>query len=397
MAVVAPPVAHTAYEPPTPRVREDHWPLRVVLFASISIVVGLIWDISWHRTIGRDTFWSPPHLLEQLAAAAAGIGCGWLVLRTTFAGTEESRARSVGIWGFRGPLGAWVCIWGAIMMITSAPFDDWWHNAYGLDVRIISPPHVVLALGMLAIQIGAMLMALAAQNRAHEDEAKRLGLIYALSAGILLAMHATVIIEYASFGNHMHGSTFYRVTALGIPAILVASARASRLRWPAATTAAIYMAIILAMVWTLQLFPAQPKLAPIFNPVTRMVPPPFPLLLIVPAVVIGLLMRRVGGHDWRLSLAAGVAFVAVMLAVHWVFAEFLLSPLARNFVFAADQWDYTERLGPWRYQYWNLDRDALGAPSTAAFLRGLGIAVMTAIVSVRVGLWWGNGMARVQR
>jgi hypothetical protein len=242
-----------------------------------------------------------------------------------------------------------------------------------------------------------MLMALAAQNRAHEDEATRLGMVYALAAGILLAMHATVIMEYASFGNHMHGSVFYRATALGIPAILVASARASKLRWPATMTAAIYMAIILVMIWTLQLFPAQPKLAPIFNPVTRMVPPPFPLLLIVPAIVIDLLMRRVRGHDWLLSVAGGVAFVAVMLAVHWFFAEFLLSPHARNFVFAADRWDYTERLGPWRYQYWNLDRDATGAASITEFLRGLSIAVVTAIVSVRLGLWWGNGMARVQR
>jgi len=32
-------------------------------------------------------------------------------------------------------------------MLASAPFDDWWHNAYGLDVRIISPPHMVLAAG----------------------------------------------------------------------------------------------------------------------------------------------------------------------------------------------------------------------------------------------------------
>jgi hypothetical protein len=386
-----------SYDRPTSRLREDWWALRVVLASSISIVVGLIWDISWHRTIGRDTFWSPPHLLEQIAAAAAGIGCGWLVLRTTFAGTEEARARSVRFWGFRGPLGAWVCIWGSLMMILSAPFDDWWHNAYGLDVRIISPPHVILAVGIVAIQVGAMLMALAAQNRAHEDETKRLGIVYALSAGILLAMHATVIMEYASFGNHMHGSTFYRVTALGIPAILVATGRASRLRWPATTTAAIYMVIVLAMLWTLQLFPAQPKLAPIFNPVTRMVPPPFPLLVIVPAVAIDLLMRRVRGHDWWLSLMTGVLYVAVMLAVHWFFAEFLLSPLARNFVFGVDHWDYAERLGPWRYQYWNLDRDALGTPSLRVFVRGLMIAVATAIGSVRVGLWWGSGMRRVQR
>src|SRR5918993_3970321 len=123
------------------RATERMWPLYAVLFSSVSIVVGLIWDISWHRTIGRDTFWSPPHVLEQLAALVAGSSCGWLVLRTTFAGTAGDKAAGVRFWGFRRPLGAWVCIWGTLMMVASAPFDNWWHNAYGLDVKIISPPH----------------------------------------------------------------------------------------------------------------------------------------------------------------------------------------------------------------------------------------------------------------
>ena len=48
---------------------------------------------------------------------------------------------------------AWVAIWGAIAMLTSAPFDDWWHNAYGLDVKIVSPPHMVLAAGIVAVEI----------------------------------------------------------------------------------------------------------------------------------------------------------------------------------------------------------------------------------------------------
>jgi hypothetical protein len=52
-------------------------------------------------------------------------------------------------------------------MIMSAPFDDWWHNAYGLDVRIISPPHTLLASGMIGLQLGAGLMALGAQNRCN--------------------------------------------------------------------------------------------------------------------------------------------------------------------------------------------------------------------------------------
>ena len=112
-------------------------------------------------TIGRDTFWTPAHMAIYLGGVLAGLSGGWLALKTTFAGTPEERAAAVRFWGFRAPLGAWVAIWGALAMLTSAPFDDWWHNAYGLDVEILSPPHSVLAAGMIAIQLGAMLLALA--------------------------------------------------------------------------------------------------------------------------------------------------------------------------------------------------------------------------------------------
>ena len=368
------------------------WPLYAVLFSSVAIVVGLIWDISWHRTIGRDTFWSPPHVLEQIAAIVAGSSCGWLVLQMTFRGSPADQAAGVRFWGFRGPLGAWVCIWGTLMMIASAPFDNWWHNAYGLDVKIISPPHMVLAWGMIAIQIGAMLTALARQNRASPAEQRRLSLLYAASAGILLTMHATVIMEYAAFPNDMHSARFYRITALGIPLILIATAWPSKLRWPATTTAAIYMGIVLALMWTLQLFPATARLAPIYNPVTHMVPPPFPLLLVVPAVAIDLLTRRLEGRsDWLLAPVLGLTFVAIMLFVHWWWAEFLLTPTARNAVFAADQWDYYIKPGDWRYEFWTEERGFV------EMARGLAIAAVTAAVSARVGLWIGRGMARVQR
>ena len=370
---------------------ERTWPLYAVLFASVGIVVGLIWDISWHRSIGRDTFWSPPHVLEQIAALVAGASCGWLVLRMSFGADTAAQGRGVRFWGFRGPLGAWVCIWGTLMMLASAPFDNWWHNAYGLDVKIMSPPHAVLAWGMIGIQIGAMLMALSRQNRAPPAEQRRLSLLYAASAGILLTMHATVLMEYAAFPNDMHSARFYRLTALGMPLILVATARASRLRWPATATAVVYMVIVLLLMWALQLAPATARLAPIYHPVTRMVPPPFPLLLVVPALAIDLLMRRIRGHDWPLAGAIGAVFVLLMLAAHWWWAEFLLSPRARNLLFGSDHWDYSARLGDWRYQFWS--RDA----GTLVFLRGIGVALLTAMLGSRLGLWIGSGMARVQR
>ncbi|HEV2018359.1 MAG TPA: hypothetical protein VGQ98_08675 [Gemmatimonadaceae bacterium] len=375
------------------------WPLYAVVLASTCIVVGLIWDVSWHRTVGRDTFWTLAHVLEQLAAVIAGLSCGWLVLKTTFAGSPEERAQSVRFWRFfQGPLGAWVCIWGTLMIITSAPFDNWWHNAYGLDVKIISPPHMILAWGMMGIQIGAMLMTLSAQNRASDEDQRMYSMMHAYTAGILITMIATVIQEDASVGNQMHGAKFYAITAWTIPLFLVGLSRASRLKWPATTITAIYSAITLVMMWILQLFAATPKLAPIYNPVTHMIPPAFPLLIIVPAFAVDLLMRRLGrGHDWKLSVLIGVTWVAVMLGVHWFWAEFLISPGARNFIFGADQWSYTDRLGPWRYQYWNLDVNAVGKWSPLLFAKGIAFAVLLGIVSSRLSLFWGSGMAKVKR
>src|SRR2546422_96466 len=233
------------------------WYVAAVLVAATRAVVGVIWDISWHRTIGRDTFWTPAHLAIYLAGALAGAACGWLVLKTTFAGTPEQRAAGVSFWGFRGPLGAWVCIWGAIAMIASAPFDNWWHNAYGLDVKIISPPHTLLALGFVGIELGALLMVVALQNRAAGEAGatgtgRAFQLLYAYAAGIILLNGVTMGMEYVGFPNHAHNALYYKIAAVGGPFSLAAFGRASRLRWPATAAAAVYMGVTLLMIWVLQ-------------------------------------------------------------------------------------------------------------------------------------------------
>jgi hypothetical protein len=158
------------------------------------------------------------------------------------------------------------------------------------------------------------------------------------------------------------------------------------------------MGIICLTIWTLQLFPAHAKLAPIYNVVTHMVPPDFPLLLVLPAFAIDLLVQRAGrGHEWVLAAGLGVSFLAVLFVVQWFFGEFLLSPAARNFFFAADQWPYMAQLGPWRYRFWGVPRDGAGNVDVFVMTRGLSVAALISVASARVGLWWGSGMSRVMR
>ena len=96
----------------------------------------------------------------------------------------------------------------------------------------------------------------------------------------------------------------------------------------------------------LPLFPAEPKLGPVYQHVTHFVPPEFPLLLIVPAFVLDLLWQRTGHWPlWRQSVVSGVVFLAALAAVQWPFAYFLMSPAARNWLIGAKYFAYFQRPG----------------------------------------------------
>src|SRR3954462_2915409 len=90
------------------------WFVYAVALAAACIPIGALWDISWHSTIRRDSFWAPAPLTIYLGGAVPGMVCGWVVLKTSFFRSAEERAASVRYLRFHGPLGAWVSIWGSL-------------------------------------------------------------------------------------------------------------------------------------------------------------------------------------------------------------------------------------------------------------------------------------------
>jgi hypothetical protein len=335
-----------------------------------------------------------------LGGVLGGSVGGWLAIKHTFLAGAAERDSSVNIFGARAPLGAWVAIWGAVAMITSAPFDDWWHNAYGLDVRIVSPPHAVLGLGMFAISVGALLLVLSRQNRLQDSASTKGSGLFVYTGGVFVLLGSVFLLEYI-FPNQQHTGMFYKVCALMYPARLVALSLAGRISWPDTRVAAIYMAFLCGMSWILGLFPAQPKLAPIFNPVTHMVALPFPLLLIFPALAIDLLLRKAGDpkgilHRVGLAILLGGAFLAVFIVVQWHFSAFLLSPYADNWFFMSDRiWSYSFRMSDWQDRFWRID------PREPSFdplnLTAVLIAWALASGSSGVGMFFGRWMRKVRR
>ncbi len=366
---------------------------RAVLAGATSIVIGILWDISWHRTIGRDTFWTPAHMAIYLGGVVAGLTCGWLVIRSTFLATPEEKAAAVRLWGFRAPMGAWLAIWGSLGMLTSAPFDNWWHNAYGLDVEILSPPHSVLALGMWGVVLGALMLVLREQNQATSTGPAPGRLLVIYASGVMVVMAGVFLIEY-SFPNQQRSRAFYQMSAATFPFYLLGMARASKYRWGATWIALVYMGIIAIMAWVLPLFPGQPRLGPIYNPVTHFVPLPFPLLLVVPALGIDLVRGWIGQgrgwrRDWLLVVAAGITFLLLFLVTQWFFSAFIMGPGGRNWFFASDRhWGYVESTDDWRFRFWN---------DPPLKLKSFLVALLLSIGAARLGLWLGNWMARLRR
>ena len=369
------------------------WYVYSLLIASASAMVGGLWDVSWHSSIGRDTFWTPAHLLTQFCAFLGAITCAILIVHATFSKDESARAVSVGVLGFRGPFASFVVMWGAAAMLVSAPFDNWWHNAYGLDVQILSPPHTLLGLGVMCVQLGGMLLILGSRNRAEGRFRSRLDWLFLCATGLFLSGVLFLSLEY-TLRIFMHSAIFYRAVSIGAPIVLIAAAQASEKRWAATTIAAVYTAAWLAVRLILRLFPAEPKLGPVYNPVTHYVGLFFPLLMIAPAICLDLVRPRLRDRGkWLQAFVLGAVFLAVMLAAQWPFGTFLMSPASRNWFFGTAElsyfWPPESRMV--RHVFYPYE------PTRSAFALGIGIALACAILSSRLGLGWAKWMREVRR
>jgi hypothetical protein len=249
---------------------------------------------------------------------------------------------------------------------------------------------------MLGIVMGALLRTLALQNGDDEVRRARASILFVVSSGLLLTILTVFLLEY-SHPTRQHLGAFYRVLSANVPILLVAVAVAGRRRWSATVAAVVYTAVMAGTSWLLMLFPATPKLGPIYQPITHYVPLDFPMLLVVPALAIDLAWSRMRDRHvagWRIWLAApafGVVFLAATIAAQWPYSSWVLEH-GRNWFFHLDNFVYWQ---PHSSQRWSFvfREPQPGESQTFAFA----LAAVYATISSAVGLAWGRWMTRVKR
>ncbi len=321
---------------------------------------GAAWDVSWHRLIGRDTFWSAPHLFLYGGISLWGLAA--LVATITAMRGRPVRGRALRVGPLCAELGLALVGIAAAIVIASAPFDDAWHRAFGRDIDIWSPPHLAGVAGSALAFVGWS-VAFAPGVFAIPEGLRRF--LRALMLANVCAVFVFGMNFYYIMSVTREGFFYPLVVALTIPAALAFGAALLGGRFGATITAVTYVGAAFA---TYAILAGGGWLAPAFPP-----------LFVAGAIAIDLLRAR--GGRFAHPLALGAAFV-----VAFVIAEF-----ARMILFPATPPSGTgtgvdPRGTALYYQYYGqaLARPWLSIWPVAAAILGTPIAAASWLVGRRV-------------
>lgn len=134
-------------------------PLLIISLGILLTASSGSWDITNHLLNRPETFFSPPH-----AGLYSGVVLVLFGSLMTYSHHRHNSKISDIIKNKKSlPTYLRLVIVGIVMLISAGPLDFAWHTAFGLD-GLLSPPHVVLTMGLVLCSIGAFLGLISKNN-----------------------------------------------------------------------------------------------------------------------------------------------------------------------------------------------------------------------------------------
>ncbi|GAC1327121.1 MAG: hypothetical protein NVSMB17_00740 [Candidatus Dormibacteria bacterium] len=164
-------------------------PVAVGLWALLTAFIGFVWDVGWHADTGRDKeLFTVPHVLIL-------VGLSGLVLAALVAVWSATRNQAPTGWRFRG----WHIPYASVPLLVIGggallgfPLDDAWHAAYGIDVTMWSPTHLLMIGGASLSPLPLWLIL----SEAGAPSDRRGRLLWAFMAGVVLVGLSTLQLEF---------------------------------------------------------------------------------------------------------------------------------------------------------------------------------------------------------
>jgi hypothetical protein len=225
------------------------WAMAGVLTALLVLliaVIGFYWDVAWHLDLGRDEgIWTPAHVMIVVGLSGLVFAGG---IATIFANIEKVPA-GFRLLGIRVPYSAALLAIMGTGAVASFPLDIMWHQAYGLDLTLWSPPHLQLLSGGAFATFACWLMI--AEGRRHatpKPHPTRLGrIIHILTLAAMLTGMTTFEAEF-DFGMSGYQALFLPVLMTAASASVLVAARITLGRWSAVKVTFTYLILRLFLL-----------------------------------------------------------------------------------------------------------------------------------------------------
>jgi len=221
-----------------------HERLRLKVFFVVALLklfnfIGGAWDIQWHVEIGRDNLWIPPHLLVFFAfTTGLALTLALIAYETYLAHSGQPQIHSLRLGPLYAPGAVFGICLGYLLALLSGGLDELWHEVFGIDATLWSPPHLSIMLSTMVVDFSLML-GIAASSR-------RLGYGFRLNSplfwGLILTgayafesvnfqMGEAFIVGYRQGGVGLYGLFFPILVGAFLPLSMIVLIRLAKRYW----------------------------------------------------------------------------------------------------------------------------------------------------------------------
>lgn len=265
--------------------------------------LGLYWDVAWHFDLGRDRqLLTPSHWMILIGLG----GLIWAAFIAVLFATNDEVDVGLRVGRVRVPWSALSLASLGLGGLAAFPFDALWHDAYGIDITLWSPSHLMLIAGGSLSTISLWLMVAEARS-STDTHPNWLGKgIQAFVAGTILVGVSAFQGEF-DFGLPQFQFLYWPLLVVIAASLTLVTARAVLGRGGALGAVAGFLVVrgIIALVVAGSLNHTVPR---------------FPLYLVSALAVEA--VAALAGTDRRIrfAMASGVAVATVGMAAELVWA-----------------------------------------------------------------------------
>jgi len=221
-----------------------HERLRLRILFGVAILklfnfIGGVWDIQWHVAIGRDSLFIPPHLLVIFAfVAGLALVLAMIFKETAMAISGQSIPHAARLGPFFAPPAFFGVFYGYTAALLSGGFDELWHDIFGIDATLWSPPHLMIMLATMVVDFSLLLGVTASSRRLGYKFTWNSPLFwgvvligaYAFEA-VNFQMGEAFIVGYRHGGVGLYGLLFPLLVGAFLPLSMLTCIRLARRFW----------------------------------------------------------------------------------------------------------------------------------------------------------------------